>query len=527
MEKTTKKPTATRKPSVSAKIAGYDAVEKRTKGRAAVNIETKGENEILNAAKRIKLIATQRDEFRNTTFSPATALQLQVNVVGNEGGKLTFVTDDADWNERTGRAFRKWSRHCGFTDGMSLNEMLQLNLIQLTHNGGDFIAVFDDGCLTGGRGTGKIRVFESDEIKPVDDGEFKRVYGLDTKNYQQNGLVYDQYGRLVGAFVSSYARGQATFAAGEYIHLRLNTPAEFDDANWILVANRWRVNQGRGVSTSTHVTNLLQDCADTQGSEVQAAKVNSSFGVVISQKDEAADIQSSRGFGDDTDGLTADEKAELAAIETEAENKALRTAADKLVAGQSAIVKLAAGKTMESFKTDRPNLNTVEFLRMMRNEAGTVFGLGPTYTTLTPTGSYTAFRGELTMAEKSFARLRKMLERGFLDWVAIRFVIWNGDIVDDFDCRLAWQWPKMQEVDEGSYQTALEKKFTLGGVTCQGEYGPDWQKIVLQQAAERKFFAENGLVYPADRTGNGSIVTETPVATENDRRDKQEQEDAE
>lgn len=521
-----KKPTATHKPSVSAKIAGYDAVEKRTKGRAAVNIETKNENEILNASKRIKLIATQRDGFRNTTFSPATALQLQVNVVGNEGGKLTLVTDDAEWNERTGRAFRKWSRHCGFTDGMSLNEMLQLNLIQLTHNGGDFIAVFDDGCLTGGHGTGKIRIFESDEIKPVADGEFYRIYGRETTNYQQNGLVYDHYGRLVGAFVSSFARGQSTFGAGEYIHLRLNTPAEFDDSNWILVANRWRVNQGRGVSTSTHITNLLQDLADTQGSEVQAAKVNSSFGVVISQKDEMDDFQSSRGF-DDTTGLTAEEKAEISAIESEAENKALRTAADKLVAGQSAIVKLAAGKTMESFKTDRPNLNTVEFIKLQRNEAGTVYGMGPSYTTLTPAGSYTAFRGEMVMAEKAFARLRKTLERGFLDWVATRFIVWNGDIMEGFDDCLAWMWPKMAEVDEGSYQNALEKKFALGGVTCMEEYGPNWEKRAEQQAVEKAKYESLGLVYPASRTANGSVMNETPGGNEQNRRDKQEQEDAE
>jgi len=524
-----KKPKSVAKPKVSAKMTGYDAVTRRV-GRETVPIETKDEDHILNSFRRSLLVATQRDAFRNTTFSPATALQLQVNVIGNEGGKLTLVTEDKEWNARIGRAFRRWSKHCGFTDGMSLNEMLQLNLIQLTHNGGDFIAVFDDGCLTGGHGTGKIRVFESDEIKPINEATFAKLYGED--HYQQNGLAYDRYGRLVGAFVSTHGRLNSVFADDEFIHLKLKTPAEFDDSNWILVANRWRVNQGRGISTATHVTNLLQDCADTQGSEVQAAKINSSFGVVVQQTKPDVGFTSSRGFDSDPSGLaglTPDERAELTELENKAENEALKRASDKLLAGQSAIVKLAADKELKSFQTDRPNLDVVAFLRDMKNEAGTVFGLPPSVATLSPGGSYTQFRGELTMAEKAFARLRKLLERGFLDWVAVRFIEWNGDVVEDFDFALAWQWPKMQEVDEGSYQTALEKKFNLGGVTCQSEYGPDWEKIVEQQAIERKFFADRGLVYPADRGSNGftNNPNSIPGGNEQNRRDKQEQEDAE
>ena len=252
---------------ILAKMIGYDAVSRRDDGRVPVGIERDNEDAILTNRKRVQLIATQRDVFRNTTFAPATALQLQINVIGTDGGRVSFTTSDERFNGEAGSAFRKWARRCNFTDGTPLNELLQLILVQLTHNGGDFIAVFDDGILTGGAGTGKVRVFESDEIKNVDAAEFVRLYpakGADGEllHVQRNGIVYDTFGRIVGAFVSTSGRKSAVFAKGQFIHLRLATPGDFSDSNWIFTANRWRVNQGRGISTLTHVTNLLQDLAD-------------------------------------------------------------------------------------------------------------------------------------------------------------------------------------------------------------------------------------------------------------------------
>ena len=448
--------------SIFAKAIGYDAVNKRGDGRTAVGVERGNEDAILPSRKRAQLVATQRDAFRNTTFSPATALQLQINVVGTEGGRVSFTTAEESFNSAAGRAFRKWARRCNFTDGTPLNEMLQLLLIQLTHNGGDFIAVFDDGILTGGHGSGKVRIFESDEIKNVEESEFVRVFGKETSYVQQNGIVYDGFGRICGAFVSTAGRQDDSFKEGQYLHLKLDTPGDFENSNWILVANRWRVNQGRGVSTATHVTNLLQDLADTQGSEVQAAKLNAGLGIVVT--DDTPVAVEGEGDGDWTVGdgetVSADTAAEMEQIEA-AENSALKRAGSAMLSGQSAIVKLSGGKKLDSFKTERPNLDTVKFITDQRVEAGTVFGLPSCFTTLNPAGTYTSARASMVMAERAFLRLRKILERDFLDWLATRFCIWDGfALPEDFESCIRWRWPEMLEVDEGAYQTALAKEYT-------------------------------------------------------------------
>lgn len=493
---------------IFAKAIGYDAVNKRGEGRAAVGVERGNEDAILPSRKRAQLVATQRDAFRNTTFSPATALQLQINVVGTEGGRVSFTTADEKFNAEAGRAFRKWAKRCNFTDGSSFNEMLQLLLIQLTHNGGDFIAVFDNGCLTGGRGSGKVRIFESDEIKNVTDAEFMTIFGKDTRKTQQNGIVYDEFGRIIGAFVSSKGRNDEEFKTGEYLHLQLETPGDFTDSHWILVANRWRVNQGRGVSTATHVTNLLQDLADTQGSEVQAAKLNAGLGIVVTdemQQAEQPDISHGWDEGGDVGEVSSDTAQELAQIDEDAaENAALKKASSQLRAGQSAILKLANGKKVDSFKTERPNLDTVRFITDQRIEAGTVFGLPSCFTTLKPEGTYTSARASMVMAERAFQRLRKMLERSFMDWLATRFCAWAGfALPEDFDNCIRWRWPEMLEVDEGAYQTALQKEYT-NAVRNLDPLTEDY--FIAERARQTEKFHAAGLVAPWEITQAGAQV---------------------
>lgn len=493
---------------IFAKAIGYDAVNKRGEGRAAVGVERGNEDAILPSRKRAQLVATQRDAFRNTTFSPATALQLQINVVGTEGGRVSFTTADEKFNAEAGRAFRKWAKRCNFTDGTPLNEILQLLLVQLTHNGGDFIAVFDDGCLTGGRGSGKVRIFESDEIKNVTEAEFAAIFGKDTRKTQQNGIVYDEFGRIIGAFVSSKGRNDDEFKTGEYLHLQLETPGDFTDSRWILVANRWRVNQGRGVSTATHVTNLLQDLADTQGSEVQAAKLNAGLGIVVTdemQQAEQPDISHGWDEGGDVGEVSPDTASELAQIDEDAsENAALKKASSQLRAGQSAILKLANGKKVDSFKTERPNLDTVRFITDQRIEAGTVFGLPSCFTTLKPEGTYTSARASMVMAERAFQRLRKMLERSFMDWLAMRFCVWAGfALPEDFDSCIRWRWPEMMEVDEGAYQTALQKEY-VNAVRNLDPLTEDY--FIAERARQTEKFHAAGLVAPWEITQAGAQV---------------------
>ena len=83
-----------------AKAPGWSAIRDRDKGREAVMPEHKGEDGLSSGYAQVRLIAAQREAYRNTVFSPATAQQLKVNVVGVPGGRLTFTTDDETFMEQ-------------------------------------------------------------------------------------------------------------------------------------------------------------------------------------------------------------------------------------------------------------------------------------------------------------------------------------------------------------------------------------------------------------------------------------------
>ena len=171
---------------IFAKKPGYSL----TRGGRSnpVTPETKTEDAMMAGRKRLEVIATNRDDGRNSTFSPATSLQLRNNVVGTVGGRLTVVKADGSINVDATNAFRKWAKHAEFTRGISLNELLGQMLHQLTHLGGDFIAVLDRGELTHADApTNRIKIFEPDQIRNIEDGEFARSFG--SSYTQTDGIV--------------------------------------------------------------------------------------------------------------------------------------------------------------------------------------------------------------------------------------------------------------------------------------------------------------------------------------------------
>lgn len=505
-----------------SKLPGWSAIRDRDNGRESVIPERKGEDGLSSGYAQVRLIAAQREAYRNTVFSPSTAQQLKVNVVGVPGGRLTFTTKDETFNRTAGTAFRHWARHAEFAKGKCFNEVLKLLLVELTHHGGDFIAVFDDGVLTGGRGSGKIRVFEADEIANVPDAHFAKVWGRGY--FQTKGIVTDKFGRVCGAFVSNALRGRDVFDdPKKVIALKLETPADWTDSNWIFVSQDWRLGQIRGTATVTHIVNTLDDIQSIVSSEVQAAKINSALGVIVSDR-EANPTTDTRGLGPiEGETATGGESSE-GSKPVEPPPAATITG---LREGMAAIVDVAPGKQVQSFDTKRPNLNVSQFVRDQTGACITVFGMGLTYATLDPATSYSAFRGAMKLASLSFMDLQKKLERDFCDWVAIRAVEWLGlDAPDNLDECLFWQWAKMPEIDEGQYQSALEKRFANLGTTLKGQDGEDWETNVEQTrreiafckwgAAWKEHLGEVQVVHPSERTVSGQIAEQPENAPDGD-----------
>lgn len=498
---------ARRTISAKGKQPGFSAVRERAAGRDPVSPETKSEDGLTSNFAQVRLIAAQREAYRNTVFSPATAQQLKVNVVGVPGGRLTFTTKDEDFNALAGREFRRWARHAEFAKGKSFNETLKLLLVELTHHGGDFIAVFDDGILTGGTGSGKIRIFEADEIANIEDTAFEKAWG---KGYHQTkGIVTDPFGRICGAFVSNSQRGAETFDPQKgVISLRLDTPADWTGSNWIFVSQDWRLGQIRGTATVTHIVNTLDDLQSVVSSEVQAAKINSALGILVSDREALPENADLRGLAGEGGG------GALSGTPREPVPAATITG---LREGMAAIVDVAPGKQVQSFDTKRPNLNVAQFVKDQTGQCVTVFGMGLMYATLDPNTSYSAFRGAMKLAQLSFVDLQKKLERDFCDWVALSVVRWLGlPYPEDLDECLFWQWAKMPEIDEGAYQSALTKRFNNLGTSLKSQDGEAWRANIDQlrrEIAYCKFgdawldhINEVQVVHPAERLVSGQVA---------------------
>lgn len=193
---------APRRGGGAAFALGYEPVSaKHGQMRREAVVETKGEDWQLPAAKRLRLTNLLRDMLRNSPAFLMQNRQMCVNVVGSEGGKLhaAFPAAYKGAADEVMRYFNHaWAPHAEFTFRKGFNWLLKAALTAKDICG-NVILVFDDGMLSGGDGTGRIRAFEGDEIADVAD--FARFW---PKGFTQSqGFVYNRLGMFCGAVDSS------------------------------------------------------------------------------------------------------------------------------------------------------------------------------------------------------------------------------------------------------------------------------------------------------------------------------------
>ena len=158
--------------------------------------------------------------------------------------------------------------------------------------------------------------------------------------------------------------------------------------------------------------------------------------------------------------------------------------------------------------------------------AGRAHGLNSSYALGRAEGSYTAFRGDLTMSWCTFADNQQFLEDIFSDWAAVHVLRRAIDLREipgtppaGWESRIRWTYPKMPAVDEQKEQAAILAKLRNGTTTLRDELGPAWRDILRQRNEERKFCASLGLTLAQDETTPGATSaaaaptdTETPNA---------------
>lgn len=501
---------------------GYEAVMfPFSEQRRPSYVESKGEDGQLSAHDRNRIVNLHRDMMRNSPTRVAQDQQIRVHVVGSVGGKMyaSFPPEFADAADAVMEYFNKtWFPRAEFTFRKNFNWLLKTVLTAEDTNG-NVILVFDDGILTGGDGTGRIRGFEGDEIGNVPELEKFFPKGF----VQSHGLVYNKSGMFTGAFVSTVQREKVQRGKGVLdpevgVIVLKQDPFEDDQlVNWILLGDMRRFNQGRAVSPITAAITCLIDLHETCASEAQAAKINAQLvGQILS--DASAD--------EDESGAAAfeDERPDAKAMP---ETKEFTT--KELTAIGAHFDQMPPGLKIDLLRTERPNPNMPAYIEFLTGLVGGTRGLARVYATLKAQTSYTAFRGEQVMTEPSFEEARADLEREVCDWAArcvisraVRLGLITVALPDGWEHMIAWRWPKMREVSEKDAQTALKLKFENGVTSLSRELGPgEVEKIIAERAAEKAKFEAAGLAYPGEAKEKDPAVETVPEdgsegETEND-----------
>lgn len=496
---------------------GYDVVSTTGEGkRRTPTIETKSEDEILNASRRLKVLSLTREGMRNAPQVRTIVQQLRVLIVGLLGGKLTMNTKDLKWNTEAQAAFGLCAKSIDYIDGTCLNDSLKLIITALSAEGGDFAVIHDDGVLTGGQGSGKFRFFESDNIADLEQSEFEKRFPSHT---QSQGLIYSPAGRWVGIVLSGKKRGKSTFTKEEAFTLKRDPDAENFESPWFYGKRKWRLLQGRGISPQTVAIAALLDMYEIVSSEVVCGKLNASiFAQIIDSleltdgSDGSDDVDSGATDADDQPPVEPGAEVEPDATPAADDGQTVDTTAFTAASGAK-VLNMPSKTKMELLDTKRPNTNMIQFVEWLNGGAAAVHGLGRVYSGLKAETSYTAFRGEQTISWASIEEAQKELERGFLDWMGVRTLRWcisTGRLTEGpegWETALTWSWPTMREVNEVDAQTATGLKLKNYMTTYMALLGPNWKEILTQISDEMKWFDSKGLIHPALQTVSGQVVT--------------------
>jgi len=473
----------------------YDAVEPN-RNRRQPRIETKSEDQTLDPRKRLLAHNIGRDLERN--FAPARAImhQFRVNVVGSEG-KIQVNTADG---EAAAAWFNGvWARDCDYRDDVHWSTMLQ-NIVAACIREGDVLAVFDDDVTP--EDTGRLIIFEADQIAPLSETEFKKLDGYVNGWTQDGGIVRDQMGRVLG-YIASGKRGLTVID-------RIEDASFYPRSVARLIKNPWRVNQGRGVSALLTASTNFQDLYEILAKELQSAKVAASLAGFITRTDAVTDYDdpaTGSAFLPENSGKDAATTALEGANGTDPAAPNYERF-ESLTGGMFEY--MAEGDKAEFPDINRPNIHLAEFIEAVLGHAGASVGLARAYTILRADSSYTSFRGDMVLSWATFYMMQKWLERSFADWAARKAITWairkgSVSLSAGWETTISWKWPRMPSVDESKEADAVAKQLK-NGTTDFGELiGPDWRNHFDSLAEQIEYGRAKKLPLSVYETASGGV----------------------
>lgn len=490
--------------------------------RPHISAETEGEVGQLTIYERNRLVALARNAARNSDRLEGILHQIEINVVGVDGGKAVFEFPKGYETAaaKIETAFANWAQEAEYFEDMDLQDVLKLAL-RTQMLGGDVVLVFDDDITAAS--TGQVIAFEPDCVGDLVD--FKSKFpGF--KQYQ--GIVKNANGKTVGVTVSWSQRGLSAYdefdANGNRAAWTLIKPEgqRWRDSLFTIFRGVGRFNQIRGSSRLWPGLGTVADLTDLQGFEVQAAKMGAQKIGQILQEAEKNEADISAELDPDAEapiGSDNYQAAVEAAQEAAEEAEQIKLDTEEISGAGVLFDLMPPGLKMELLDTKHPNDKLVEFSNWLHRGVGFSLGLGSIHATGKADNSYSASQAEMVLAQIEFDDEFHKLEKYILDWVLVNWSRWaqrRGVIPQDsalpLDWRrtcVKWQRPPHRSLDPVKEQTALNSGLKNGTILYRERWGANWKQKALAFGEEIEFFKANGIPHLALQTVSGNeIVTD-------------------
>jgi len=425
----------------------FDSALDSTKRGISRNIS--GAEDTAGTTERYKLIRAARDLADN--FPPIRSLLLKFATY--IAGRLNYQarTGNRDLDVQVERYWREWCAKCDFLRRHDFVTLLQLAIMAILRDGDcGFIIVREKGEL-------KLQSVESDRI----GSPYNRL--IDSDNYI-GGIMLDEYGRP--DFYEIYVRT----INNQYI-----SPTAIPAAEFIHLFDPTRLDEYRGRSAFATALNAARDLQEALKAEIQAIKFASyQTGVIVSETG-AADA--SDYFATSTQNDFG-QREKLESIDPGTLNY------------------LSPGEKMEMFKSDRPGGAFGEFVRLVQSHICMSVGL-PYGFSFDADKSGPMARMEAEMADRTFARWRRLLECQFLDRIkniVLLDAASRGLIPDNPDLLNGrWGWPRKASIDYGREARAdidLWKAGLKTAAQIYNEQGEDYEDALRTRAKEASMLVE-------------------------------------
>jgi lambda family phage portal protein len=428
-----------------------------------------------------------RDAIRNIPLAAGAANTTALCVIG--GGLVPHAEVDAEflgltdeeaetWQAAAERYFWAWagSRSCDVERRRTFAELLEV-VVRSEFESGDVFGLWrvvkkkNDVFLL------KIQLIEADRVCNPHD--------LPDTDTIRAGIEYDpETGEPVAYHVRDRHPGDM-YAYGAPTWSRVDAFGKGTGEPMVLhVMHHIRPGQTRGIPDLAPVLEVLKQMGRWTDNELMAAVISSMFTVFI----KAANGELPTGFAEiPRDGSNA--------------GTAPTVAESEVKLGNGAVVPLAAGEEIQFAQANRPNTAFDAFMTAMAQQVGSALGLPAEILMLKFTASYSAARGALLQAWRSFISRRGRIvdqfaqpcyERVMTEAIARGYLSAPG-FFDDPMIRRAWlnaTWtgPTPGQLNPLDEINAAEKRVNLTVTSLAQEKaaydGGDWKSTAMRRGRE-------------------------------------------